>query len=170
VKEILARWNKLPAAAAVAEILPCCGSRAWAEALVARRPIRDEESLSRVSEEIWRGLTDADWLEAFESHPRIGESAANISATDKSKAWSTEEQGKVSESADGVKSALAQGNREYEKRFGRILIVCASGRSPGEILEILERRLQNDDAAELREAADEQQRITELRLRKWLSE
>ena len=170
MKETLARWNKLPAAAAVKEILPCCGSRAWAEALVARRPIRDAESLSRVSEEVWRGLTVADWLEAFASHPRIGESAANISATEKSQAWSAEEQAKVSESADGVKSALAQGNREYEKRFGRILIVCASGRSPSEILEILGRRLQNDDAAELREAADEQQRITQIRLGKWLSE
>jgi OHCU decarboxylase len=109
-------------------------------------------------------------MEAFESHPRIGESAASIAATEKSKAWSTEEQGKVSEAADGVKSALEQGNREYEKRFGRILIVCASGRSPSEILEILRRRLQNDDATELREAADEQQRITQIRLRKWLSE
>ena len=170
MKELLARWNKLPAAAATAEILPCCGSRAWAEALVARRPIRDEESLSRVSEEIWRQLPVADWTEAFESHPRIGESAASIAATEKSKAWSTEEQGKVSESAAGVKSAFEQGNREYEKRFGRILIVCASGRSPSEILEILRRRLQNDDAAELREAADEQQRITQIRLGKWLSE
>ena len=170
MKELLARWNKLPAAAAMAEILPCCGSRAWAEAVVARRPIRDEESLSRVSEEIWRKLPVADWMEAFESHPRIGESAASIAATEKSKAWSTEEQGKVSESADGVRSALAQGNREYEKRFGRILIVCASGRSPSEILEILRRRLQNDDATELREAADEQQHITQIRLRKWLSE
>jgi 2-oxo-4-hydroxy-4-carboxy-5-ureidoimidazoline decarboxylase len=170
VSKILARWNQLPAELAAAEILPCCGSRGWAEGLTARRPIRDEECLSRISEEIWRGLTVADWMEAFQSHPRIGESAGKVSATEKSKVWSTEEQEKVSESADDVKSALAQGNREYEKRFGRIFIVCASGKSPSEILEILRRRLQNDHAAELREAADEQQRITQIRLRKWLSE
>jgi 2-oxo-4-hydroxy-4-carboxy-5-ureidoimidazoline decarboxylase len=69
-----------------------------------------------------------------------------------------------------VKGALAEGNRSYEQRFGRIFIVCATGKSPSEILQILRRRLQNDEAAEMREAADEQQQITQLRLRKWLGE
>jgi 2-oxo-4-hydroxy-4-carboxy-5-ureidoimidazoline decarboxylase len=69
-----------------------------------------------------------------------------------------------------VKLALEQGNRQYEERFGRIFIVCATGKSPSAILEILRRRLQNDQATELRESAKEQEQITEIRLKKWLGE
>jgi 2-oxo-4-hydroxy-4-carboxy-5-ureidoimidazoline decarboxylase len=170
VNAALARWNQLPADAAEEEILPCCGSRAWANAVTARRPFANAASLSLTSEKVWRSLGAADWMEAFRSHPRIGESAATVFAGTQSKAWSTEEQKNVSKSADGEKAALAEGNRQYEERFGRIFIVCASGKSPVEILEILRRRLQNDEAAELLEAADEQQGITQIRLRKWLGE
>jgi 2-oxo-4-hydroxy-4-carboxy-5-ureidoimidazoline decarboxylase len=170
VNEALARWNQIPADAAEEEILLCCGSRAWANAVTARRPFANAACLSLASAEVWCTLGAADWMEAFRSHPRIGESAAKVSASTQSRAWSTEEQKNVSESADGVKTALAEGNRQYEERFGRIFIVCATGKSLGEILEILRRRLQNDEAAELREAADEQQRITQIRLRKWFGQ
>jgi 2-oxo-4-hydroxy-4-carboxy-5-ureidoimidazoline decarboxylase len=168
VSEILARWNQLAADAAAAEILPCCGSRAWASGVAGSRPIDDMALLFATSEAVWRGLRASDWIEAFESHPRIGESAEKVSALARSKAWSVEEQKNVLESDDDLGSSLAEGNRQYEKRFGRIFIVCATGKTTTEILEILRRRLQNDDAAELREAAGEQQRITQLRLRKWL--
>jgi len=157
---------------AAREILPCCGARAWANAMARRRPFVDVAVLLEVSREIWRGLSAADWMEAFRSHPRIGGSSAAVAptATTKSREWSSEEQRNVSEGDDAMKVVLAEGNRAYEARFGRIFIVCATGKSPNEILRILRRRLQNDEAAEMREAADEQQRITQIRLRKWLGE
>jgi 2-oxo-4-hydroxy-4-carboxy-5-ureidoimidazoline decarboxylase len=162
---VLARWNFLPSAAAVDEILPCCGSRAWAAAMVARRPLPDETTLLNTSDEIWGSLAEADWLEAFRSHPRIGESRPGES---KSAAWSTQEQRGVVDADDGGRVALADGNRAYERRFNRIFIVCATGKSPSEILAILRRRMTNDAQTELLEAAEQQRLITQIRLRKWL--
>ncbi len=178
MNNVLARWNFLPVAAAVDEILPCCGSRAWANGMVERRPFPDEASLLAASEETWRSLAESDWLEAFRSHPRIGEPRIGESrngestgpkvALPQSAAWSEQEQRDVADAGDSVKIALAEGNREYERRFNRIFIVCASGKSAPEIQKVLERRLKNDPQTELREAADEQRQITQLRLRKWL--
>jgi OHCU decarboxylase len=175
MRDTLARWNFLPAMAAANEILPCCGSRAWADAMVARRPLPDERSLMAASDEIWRSLTESDWLEAFRSHPRIGEwrineSTAPIVAPPQSATWSEQEQRNVVDADDSAKLALAEGNREYERRFKRIFIVCATGKSPAEILSTLRRRLENDEHAELQEAAEQQRQITQIRLRKWLQE
>ena len=163
----LTRWNFLPANAAADEILPCCGSRKWAEGMAARRPLPHQESVLAASDEIWRGLHESDWLEAFRSHPRIGESRAPNLAPP-SAAWSEQEQRKVADADDSLKLALAAGNCEYERRFNRIFIVCATGKSPAEILEILRRRLQNDERTELQEAAEQQRQITQIRLSKWL--
>jgi 2-oxo-4-hydroxy-4-carboxy-5-ureidoimidazoline decarboxylase len=168
MNDTLTRWNFLPATAAANEILPCCGSRAWADAIVARRPLPDEESLLAASDEIWRSLTEWDWLEAFRSHPRIGESRAPKVAAPQSATWSEQEQRRVADASDSAKIALAEGNREYENRFNRIFIVCATGKSPAEILKILRRRLENDEHTELQEAAEQQGQITQIRLRRWL--
>jgi OHCU decarboxylase len=170
VNDLLARWNTLEREEAAREILPCCGARAWADGMVRRRPFGGVGELLEAAREVWHGLTAADWMEAFRSHPRIGESRPAGAATAKSRQWSSEEQRRVSASAEEVKGALAEGNRSYEQRFGRIFIVCATGKSPSEILQILRRRLQNDEAAEMREAANEQEEITQIRLRKWLGE
>ena len=83
--------------------------------------------------------------------------------------WSTQEQQSVTAAEDAVKIALAEANREYERRFGHIFIVCATGKSGPEILEILRRRLQNDKQTELHEAAEQQRQITQIRLKRWLS-
>jgi len=166
---VLARWNNLGTAEAVEEILSCCGAIAWARGVAARRPILDEAGLLAASDEIWSSLAQSEWLEAFRSHPRIGESASPAISTKKSAAWSGEEQGTVATVSEDVMQALAEGNRTYEQRFNRIFIVCASGKTAPEILEILERRLKNDETTELREAAEQQRQITQLRLRKWLA-
>ncbi|MGB6387497.1 MAG: 2-oxo-4-hydroxy-4-carboxy-5-ureidoimidazoline decarboxylase [Terriglobales bacterium] len=175
MSDVLARWNDLPVSAAVNEILPCCGSSVWAEGIVARRPLPDEAAFLAASDEIWRSLAESDWLEAFSSHPRIGESdigesRAPSAVSRQSAVWSTQEQRKVTDASDSAKVALADSNREYERRFNRIFIVCATGKSPGEILALLHRRLQNDEATELREAAEQQRQIIQIRLRKWLQE
>jgi 2-oxo-4-hydroxy-4-carboxy-5-ureidoimidazoline decarboxylase len=170
MSHVLARWNLLSDAEAVDEILPCCGSIAWARGMVARRPLQEETTLLAASVEIWRHLAEQDWLEAFRCHPRIGESRAPAIASHQSAAWSEGEQRKVAEAGESAKVALAEANLEYERRFKRIFIVCAAGRSPEEILAILHRRLENDDATELREAAEQQREITQVRLKKWLQE
>jgi 2-oxo-4-hydroxy-4-carboxy-5-ureidoimidazoline decarboxylase len=170
---LLARWNSLPAEAAVKEILPCCGSKAWASAMAKRRPFPDVTTLLAVSDETWSNLTAADWMEAFRSHPRIGESrsaqsASAESGSDRSETWSAVEQRNVAAAGDAVKIALAEANQEYEQKFHHIFIVCAAGKSAPEILEILRRRLRNDEPTELREAAEQQRQITHLRVKKWL--
>ena len=169
MNDALARWNGLQFFEAAEEILPCCGSKAWARGVAARRPIHDEAALLITCDEVWKELPESDWMEAFRSHPRIGESRASASALAQSVSWSKTEQQRVSAADDEVKRALAEGNRAYEQRFKRIFIVCANGKSAIEILEILRRRLRNDDKTELQEAAEQQRQITRIRLRKWIS-
>jgi len=165
---ILVRWNRLATTEAAREILPCCGSQRWAHALVRLRPFADAASLLAQSDEIWGQLDPADWNEAFSSHPRIGEKKAPESATEQSAQWSGQEQSGIAQSSESIQEQLKRANDEYEQRFGRIYIVCASGKSAEEMLAILYRRLENDEASELREAAEQQRQITQLRLRKWL--
>ncbi|MGO9541141.1 MAG: 2-oxo-4-hydroxy-4-carboxy-5-ureidoimidazoline decarboxylase [Terriglobales bacterium] len=172
-KGVLTRWNHLPSDQAVKIILPCCGSKAWAREMVARRPFADDAALLAASIEVWRGLSQSDWMEAFQSHPRIGESRpasplSTPSAPAQSVEWSAQEQQKVGDADEAVKLALADANREYERQFDRIFIVCATGKSAAEILEVLQRRLTNDADTELHEAAEQQRQIMQIRLRKWL--
>jgi len=168
--EILACWTAMSREEAEQSILPCGGSRAWASGMAGRRPFASLAGVLEASRETWRGVSERDWREAFESHPRIGDSCAVPSATEQSQEWSVQEQRQVTEGGHALKSAMADANREYEKRFGRTFIVCATGKSPGEILQILCRRLQNSASTEWQEAAAEQQEITEIRLRKWFEE
>jgi len=170
VNDALSRWNLLPSNEAAHEVLPCCGSRTWANGMAGSRPLQDVATLLATSDRIWRGLSIADWLEAFQSHPRIGETQAPRESSARAQDWSVQEQHRAAESDDSLKQALAEANREYEHRFHRIFIICASGRSAEEILANLRHRLHNDDATELQEASEQQRQITQIRLRKWLAE
>ena len=126
----LVHWNELDAEAAAREILPCCGSRAWADGLAMRRPFASPQQLCHGSDSVWANLEEDDWREAFDSHPRIGQQHARA-ATAESLAWSSEEQRAAMSAAgseeDAAKLALAERNRQYEEKFGRIFIVCAAG-------------------------------------------
>jgi allantoinase len=165
---LLARWNNLDAFSAAREVFSCCGSQAWAEALADMRPLATEASLCAASDAVWIVLPEAAWQEAFDSHPRIGEYRASKEATAESLQWSAQEQRAAVSPDEAVKLELAEGNRRYEERFGRIFIVCASGKTATEVLAILETRMSNDSASELREAAEQQRQITQLRLARWL--
>jgi 2-oxo-4-hydroxy-4-carboxy-5-ureidoimidazoline decarboxylase len=165
---VLERWHALTADEAAAEVLSCCGSRAWAAKLAAMRPFADERSLFAAADLCWRHLPEADWQEAFHSHPRIGEQHAQKQTTATSAAWSRSEQSQMQEADAAILQRMREGQRAYEKRFGRIFIVCASGKQPAELLRILERRMANDPEQELLESAAQQQQIMQLRLRKWL--
>ena len=170
MSQVLSRWNLLPPQEAAKEILPCCGSRAWASGMGSSRPFQDTATLLATSDRIWRDLPTADWLEAFHSHPRIGEPRSAEESSARSQNWSAQEQSRAAETGDSLKLALAEANREYEDRFLRVFIICATGKSIEEILANLRHRLNNDDATELREAAEQQRQIVQIRLRKWLAE
>jgi 2-oxo-4-hydroxy-4-carboxy-5-ureidoimidazoline decarboxylase len=167
MSDVLGRWNELSAEAAEAEVLACNGSRAWVRGLAARRPFASEAEVLAVSDEVWDGLSEADWMEAFATHPRIGERhAAAASAT--SLAWSTREQAVAERSDASETERLAAGNRTYEARFGRTFLICATGKTKAEILAALEARMERTDEEETMEAAEQQRQITRIRLRRWL--
>jgi OHCU decarboxylase len=174
MENALKRLNGLPAAAAEAELLACCGASLWAREMAARRPFVNLADLFAAADKIWRSLGSEDWLEAFARHPQIGEKAGEKQIEDEagrhlSGRWSTEEQSGAKRDSADVMARLAEGNRAYRQRFGYIFIVCATGKTSQEMLAILERRLQNDASAELTIAAEEQRRITHLRLEKLLA-
>jgi 2-oxo-4-hydroxy-4-carboxy-5-ureidoimidazoline decarboxylase len=151
---------------ALTSLLACCGSIKWAQRMVQSRPFIDPASLYRVSERIWWDLRPDDWLEAFASHPKIGERKAAQNRSVRSSEWSAQEQAGTHGTASEVLSALADANRAYQDRFGYIFIVCATGKTAEEMLALCRQRLNNDPNAEFIIAAEEQRKITEIRLKK----
>jgi|SRR5687767_2310065 len=164
----LQRLNTLAPPQAQAELLKCCGSAKWARQMVERRPFEDLDDLLAQAENIWWSLDETEWLEAFAHHPKIGEKKAAAPQSDEARRWSEAEQAKASSASTETSLALGEANRHYEQRFGYIFIVCATGKSSEEILSILNERLANSPENELRMAAAEQAKITQLRLRKLL--
>ena len=137
----------------------CNGSTQWVEQMKARRPFGSWSQLASAADEVWAGMTREDILEAFAAHPRIGEKHV-------ASKWASQEQAGAASASEATRNALVQINREYEQRFGHIYIVCATGRSADEMLAIAQQRLGNEPDAELRFAAEEQRKITRLRLLK----
>jgi allantoicase len=166
LRERLARFDTLLPAEAEAELTACCGSRAWAEKMAAARPFGSLEGALERADAIWRSLGKDDWLEAFRAHPKIGEAKAERDAGAAARAWSEGEQAGVRAAAEGTLGALAQENLAYEAKFGHIFIVCATGKSAEEMLALVRERTQNSAGAELAAAAEEQRKITRLRLEK----
>jgi len=161
----LAAFNALPSEMAEAALLACCASPRWVRRMAQRRPFEDAAELFAAADAIWWELAPENWLEAFAAHPKIGEKPQQESG--QARAWSEQEQAAAHSDAT-TRAALEQANQAYQERFGYIFIVCASGKTAGEMLAILRGRLQNDADAELRVAAEEQRKITELRLQKLL--
>jgi OHCU decarboxylase len=161
--------NRLRPTEATAEFLKCCGSEVWARKMTESRPFENLEQLTVRAGEIWWTLDRNDWLEAFRSHPKIGEKKATESVSQQSLAWSGKEQSGVKDASQQVLSELALLNEQYDERFGFIFIVCATGKTSDEMLAILRSRLGNNAETEIRIAASEQERITEIRLAKLVS-
>ena len=166
----LASLNLMSPSQAEAEFLKCCGSRNWAQQMVAARPYPGLNELITKADRIWWSLDSEDWLEAFHSHPKIGEKKAAAPTAVEAQRWSENEQSGIRNSAQQTLDELADLNRAYEEKFGYIFIVCASGKSSEEMLAMLHDRLKNNAVEELRIAAAEQAKITQLRLRKLLAE
>ncbi|HSP81662.1 MAG TPA: 2-oxo-4-hydroxy-4-carboxy-5-ureidoimidazoline decarboxylase [Myxococcaceae bacterium] len=167
--DAVSRLNALPPEEASAELLRCCGSTRWAEAMMRARPFRNVAHLLVEAESLWEIMGPEDWLEAFRHHPRIGDLSRLRERYAATSAWSTQEQKGVVGADESVLQGLAEGNRAYEERFGFLFLVCATGKSAEEMLALLRERLKNEPEQELRIAAAEQGRILRIRLEKLLA-
>lgn len=161
--------NSLSAEEAAKELLQCCGSKRWATQMAGARPYENLAKLIEHANATWWSLDRDDWLEAFRSHPKIGEKKAAESVSAQSKTWSGQEQAGVNTASTETANALATLNHAYEQKFGFIFIICATGKTSDEMLAALHARLEHDPAEELPVAAAEQGKITELRLKKLLT-
>jgi len=148
------------------DLLKCCGSSAWAEQLLKAFPFDSLEALKSASDNIWNSLSVNDWKEAFSHHPKIGDIENMKKKFSSTASWAEGEQSGVQSANEKVLRELQEGNAAYEKKFGYIFIVCATGKSAEEMLSLLKKRLINNPAFEIRVAAEEQNKITHLRLEK----
>jgi 2-oxo-4-hydroxy-4-carboxy-5-ureidoimidazoline decarboxylase len=157
--------NGLEANEAAAALRRACGAERWVERMLARRPFASSAELYASAEAEWRGSSREDYLEAFGHHPPIGEDLAELRRRFESTAnLSSREQAGVAAADEATLRALRDANAAYRERFGFIFIICATGKSAGEMLAALRERLSNDPERELQLAAAEQAKITRLRL------
>ncbi|HEX4048286.1 MAG TPA: 2-oxo-4-hydroxy-4-carboxy-5-ureidoimidazoline decarboxylase [Elusimicrobiota bacterium] len=162
-------FNALGGDAARAELLRCCGSSRWADGMLRRRPVADKTAALAAADAAWAETGEQDWLEAFAQHPRIGGKDALRAKFAATKSWARGEQAGAAAADEATLDALAKGNADYEARFGFIFIVCATGKSAAEMLALLNARLPDERAPELKIAAAEQRKITKIRLEKLLT-
>ena len=144
----------------------CCAAVAWVEGMLARRPFADDDAVVDAAYTVGEELSDDDWLEAFAAHPMIGDVESLRAKYAATKQIAAGEQAGVAGAHDATLHELAELNREYLRRYGFIFIVCATGRSAEQMLAMLRSRLGNCREEELQTAAEEQMKITQLRLRK----
>lgn len=165
----LHEFNILPKEQLIAELTKCCGSSAWVNRILPFIPADDMVELLEDAEEQWWKCSEADWKEAFAQHPKIGDMDSLKKKFVSTATWASGEQSGINTATEEMINALAEGNRLYEEKFGYIFIVCATGKSADEMLRLLQERLNNDPATEIQIAADEQNKITKLRIEKLLA-
>ena len=158
--------NTLPKNQLKDELMKCCGSSAWVNKMLPFFPADDLVELLEDAEEQWYQCSEEDWKEAFTHHPKIGDIDSLKKKFASTAQWASGEQSAVSAASQETIEALAKGNADYEKKFGYIFIVCATGKTAEEMLELLKARLNNNPKDEIEIAADEQNKITKLRLEK----
>jgi 2-oxo-4-hydroxy-4-carboxy-5-ureidoimidazoline decarboxylase len=156
--------DRVPLADASRMLQACCGSSAWVERMLARRPFGSRETLFAAAREEWTGLTADDWREAFAHHPRIGDRESLAKRFPATHHLSAREQAGVAGAGHDVLDSLATDNERYLRKFGYIFIVCATGLTADDMLTMLRARLGNLPEIEIQIAAEEQMKITELRL------
>jgi len=158
----LEEFNSAPTDRLRPALAACCDVPRWVDAILAKRPYGDRAALTAVADQLLRELDDNEVDRALQAHPRIGDrpQGAGTEAN-----WSRNEQSGVG--ADpAVRQELAEGNRQYEDRFGRVFLICATGLSAAQMLDSLRTRLTHDDATEAAVVHEELRKIALLRLSK----
>jgi OHCU decarboxylase len=166
----VAAFDKMPPDEAADLLLACCGARRWVDGMVARRPFHLLGVLLGNADEVWSTMGPADLREAFAHHPRLGDARSAAPQGDRAQTWSSGEQAGMTDASLELRTKLAAVNEAYEARFGFICIICATGLSAAEILTLTEERMENGLEDELAVAAEEQRKITRLRLLKLFHE
>lgn len=162
----IANFNHLNAEQKKELLTQCCGSSAWVDKMIAALSIEKLADLKKAAEEKWYECSDDDWLQAFTHHPKIGDINSLKKKFTNTAAWALNEQSGVNTASNKILEELAAKNKDYEKKFGYIFIVCATGKPAEEMLAILQSRLTNKPGDEIKIAAEEQIKITKLRLEK----
>ena len=160
--------NKVTEAVAVKLFMQCCTSSSWVNKMIKAMPFTDQKNLVNTANQNWQGLDESDYLEAFEGHPRIGDVNSLREKYASSKELASGEQNAVQDASEKILSELSIGNEKYYRKFGFIFIVCATGKSALEMLELLTERLSNDRTTELMISVEEQRKIFQIRLDKSL--
>lgn len=163
MSEFLTRFNAADGVEASAALLACCSSQRWAAALSRGRPYADLDDLRKRSAEVFDELSWADLVDAMAAHPRIGERARG---NGREAGWSGQEQAAAATSDDALRERLRAGNAEYERRFGHVFLICATGLSTQQVLDALRERMGNDIDHEQEVVRDELRKIADLRLAK----
>ena len=161
--------NKMSQAEAFNAFEKCCASTTWINRMIDSMPFSNENDIYAKGESNWEDISLTDWLEACDGHPKIGDVTSLKEKYSSTKQWAGNEQQGMDSASDEIINRLAQGNQDYEDKFGYIFIVCATGKSATEMCEILEKRLPNDVETELEIAKGEQNKITKIRLEKLLT-
>ncbi len=149
--------------AARAALLRCCHSTGWVDRVLAARPFGSGEALGKIVDAAWQARSESDLDQAMAGHPRLGDRPVATSTT---ASWASDEQRGTASAEAEVLAELARANAEYEHKFGHVFLLCATGKSAAEMLTALRTRLGNHPSDERRIAAEEQHKITALRLRK----
>lgn len=149
-------------------LIKCCGSSQWVEKMSALFPFANEALLYKKATGTWYACCEDDWLEAFTHHPKIGDMASLKQRFSATAEWAAGEQAAVNQTSNNILEALSEANRLYQEKFGFIFIVCATGKSANEMLQLLTVRLNNKPEDEIKIAMEEQNKITAIRLEKLL--
>ena len=151
------------------DLFKCCGSNSWIDMLMEKFPFDSLDDLKISSDRIWFNCTKNDWLEAFSHHPKIGDTQGVAGKHNDTLEWARQEQSAVKDARQIILDDLTKANKLYENKFGFIFIVCATGKSAEEMLNMLNERLKNEPEKELHIAVNEQNKITHLRIDKLFS-
>lgn len=154
-------FNKFKSDEADSLLMSCCCSSNWVFLMIQKFPFASEKEMVSTATDVWYNqCSSTDWLEAFSHHPEIGDVK---SLTEK---FAGKEQAAVAEASKETIQKLSGANAAYKNKFGFIFIVCATGKSAEEMLQLLNLRIKNTAADELNIAMGEQHKITLIRFKK----
>jgi allantoicase len=164
----LERFNRLSKQKAAKALLDCCASQKWSQQMADQKPFSSPAALFQAADKIWSELPQEDWLQGFRHHPAIGAKKAKAKQSATASRWSAKEQSTAQSAPPEVLAALAQENKTYATKYGFVFLICATGKTTEDILKALRQRVSNEPEVEVRIAAEEQRKITRLRLEKLL--
>lgn len=163
----LEAFNDLDTQAMEAELVSCCHCAGWSRRVSSHAPFDSLDQLRELAADSWQAASEDERLEAFSGHPQIGDLSALRNRFAKT---ASSEQGQVTEASEEVLRDLKSCNEAYLEKFGFIFVVCATGRSAAEMLELVRQRLPNSRDEELDNGAREQGKITDLRILRLIEE